>query len=206
MPTNNPVRVGDYSLMWNQLRGRGGTLVTVDDTPLDIVGAGNTNEWGDKPSGPALFPVDDSTDPNNVYNCVPTVAVNVPEMTGGRIRTVEIIGYGTNAADEACNWILYAYRSRYSPAIRVAAGAAILGTYPCSTDPVNNEAITDGFYVDTWGQTNDYWGSVAYKDDADNTASRMLFDLRGYQFLYLELDVGAGLVASFGAAFSGVGG
>ncbi len=204
MPTNNPVRVGDYALQWYQLRGRGGTLVTADDTPLDIVGAGNTNEWDDKPSGPALFPQNDSTDDANVFNCVPAVAVNIHKASGGRISTIEILGYGTNAANESVAWKLYAYRGRYSPAIRVADGTAILGTYPCSTDPVNNAAITGGFYVDTWGIVNDYWKTIAVKDDADNTASRMMFDPRGYQYFYLELLPTSGTTASFGSAFSGV--
>ncbi len=197
-------RLGDYHSEWHQLRGRGGTLVTADDTPLDLAATGATNDWDNKPAEPALFPQNDSTDDTNVFNCVPAVAVNVPKMTGGRLRMVEIIGYGTNAADENCAWILYAYRGRYSPAIRIAAGTAILGTYPCSTDPVSNEAITTGFYVDTWGTTSDYWDDVTELDNADNTCSRMIFDLRGYAYMYLELLPTSGTCASFGAAYSGV--
>ena len=204
MPGTVLARIGDYNSEWHQLRGRGSTLVTADDTVLDLVATGATNEWDNKPSGPVLFPNTDTTDDANVYNCVPAVAVNVPQMTGGRLRMVEIIGYGTDAADETCDWILYAYRGKYSPVIRIADGTAILGTFPCSIDPVNNEAVTAGFYVDTWGIGNDYWNEIIAVDSADNACSRLIFDLRGYQYLYLEIELGTGHVASFGAAYAGV--
>ena len=115
---------------------------------------------------------------------------------------MQIIGYGTANANENCAWVLYAYRGLYSPAIRVAAGTAILGTMDTDEDPVSNTDLT-GFYVDTWGTTSNYWGSVSEKDDAGNGCSVLQFDLRGYQFLYLEVLPTSGTCASFGAAFSG---
>lgn len=191
-------RLGDYQLGWYQLRGRGATLVTADDTALVPGASGNTTDWDNKPAVPSALGYDS-------LNCVPAVSVNIPQMTTGKITTVQIIGYGTNAANEECDWLLYAYKGIYSPAIRVATGTAILGTMDCPKDPVTNTAITAGFYVDTWGITTDYWTSVAVKDDAQNGCSVLTFDLRGFLFLYLEIDIpAASQVASFGAAFSGV--
>ncbi len=192
-------RLDDYQLPWAQLRGRGATLVTADDTPLDIEAA--KGNWANKPAEPINI-TGDYLVPD--LNCVPAVAVNIAKVSAGKIKTAQIIGYGTDAEDEACAWILYAYRGLYSPAIRVAAGTAILGAMDCPTDPVADAAITAGFYVDTWGITSDYWGEVAVKDDADDGCSILTFDLRGFLFVYMEMLPAAGTVASFGAAFSGV--
>ena len=188
-------RLGDYSLPWYQLRGRGATLVAADDTPIAL--GTSTGNWANKPSVPSL-------DGWDTANCVPAVSVNVPQTSAGKISTAQIIGYGTDAANETCNWILYAYRGLNSPAIRVATGVAILGAMDLVTEPVTGATIT-GFYVDTWGITTDYWGQVTVKDDAADACSILTFDLRGFTFLYFEIDIPASTqVASFGAAFSGV--
>lgn len=187
-------RLGDFNLGWYQLRGRGATFVTADDTPIALTTS--TGDWDHKPDEPS------TTGWSGLYNCVPACAVNVPAMCGGKISTLEIIGFGTDAANENCPWKLYAYRSKYSPAIRVAAGTAILGAMDVVKEPVSNAAIT-AFYVDTWGAT-DYWGQIAVKDDAADTCSRILLDFRGYQYLYLEISPNTGTCASFAAAFSGV--
>ncbi len=201
MPGPLILRLGDYSERWYQLRGRGATLVTADDTPLVLTTPGCTTDWDNKPAEP----VEPKVSGFDFLNCVPAVAVNIGKMSSGKVSTVQIIGYGTNAADETCDWILYTYRSLYSPAIRVATGTAILGTNDCVKDPVTNTAITDGFYVDDWGVTTDYWGSVVVKDTAQDGCSILTFDMRGFTFLYLEIDIpAASQVASFGAAWSGV--
>lgn len=187
-------RLGDYGLPWYQLRGRGETLVTADDTALAITTS--KGDWDNMPSMP-------SSDGWASPNCVPAVAVNVAAASGGKISTIQIIGYGTTTANQNCAWKLYAYRSKYSPAIRVAAGTAILGTMDLVKDPVTNTAIT-GFYVDTWGITSDYWGQVAVKDDAGDACSVLTFDLRGYVYLYMEVLPTSGTCTSIGFAFSGV--
>ena len=195
-------RLGDNHVAWNQLRGRGSTFVTADDTPLAL--GTSKGDWENKPTqATETEPAASGGSIKRLFDCVPSCSVNVPYMTAGKISTVEIIGYGTDAANETCAWILYAWRGLYSPAVRVAAGTAILGTMDVVKDPISNTTVT-AFYVDTWGGTSDYWGSVAYKDDADNACSRLLFDARGYTYLNLELLPTSGTVASFAAAFSGV--
>ncbi len=190
-------RLGDYSLIWYQLRGEGATLVTADDTdPINLDAV--EGDWASKFAEPVRLEGGTGN-----YNCVPQVAVNIPKTSGGKIRSIEIIGYGTTTANNDCDWKLYAYRAKESPVIRVAAGTAILGTMDTVTDPVTGADLT-GFYVDTWGTTSDYWGSVSEKDDDDNACSRLTFDLRGYQYLYLEIKPTSGSATSFGAAFSGV--
>ena len=187
-------RLGEYSLPWYQLRGRGATLVTADDTALAI--GTSKGDWDNRP--PVATKVGDD------YNCVAACTVNVPLLSRGKIRNAEIIGFGTDAANETCAWILYAYRSLYSPARRVAAGTAILGAMDTVKDPVTNTALT-GFYVDTWGLTSDYWGTsvVQETDDAGDGLSVLAFPLRGYNYLYLEIKPTSGTCTSFGAAFSG---
>ena len=185
------MRQEDVFAKWYQLRGQGATLVTTNDTTLDLTAEGGN--WASKPAVPAIS--------SGAYNCTPAVAVDVETMTQGQVRTVEIIGYGTDANNETCTWTLYAYRREFSPACRVAAGVAIIGTMDTDEDPVTNADLT-AWYVDTWGVTRDSWGTVSVKDDADNACSRLVFDLRGYKFLYLECTLTT--MASFGAAFSGV--
>ena len=190
-------RLGDNSLGWYQLRGKGVTLVTADDTQIAL--GTSKGDWDNKPAAP----VETGDSPSRVFDCVPFCSVCVPYVSAGKISTIEIIGWGTDAANETCAWILYAYRGPYSPARRVAAGTAILGTMDVVKDPITNTAVT-AFYVDTWGVTSDYWGSVAEKDDADNALSVLTFDLKGYQYLALEILPTSGTCASFAAAFSGV--
>ena len=188
-------RLGEFSLPWRQLRGHGATLVTADDTALAL--GTSKGDWANRPASPGQ-------DIDGNYICTAACSINVPEVTGGKIRTVEIIGFGTDTANQTCAWILYAYRSVYSPVRRVAAGTAILGAMDTVTDPVTGAALT-GFYVDTWGLTSDYWGTtiVGELDDAGDAMSVLSFPLRGYQYLYLEIKPTTGTCASFGAAFSG---
>ncbi len=196
-------RLGDNHVAWNQLRGRGSTFVTADDAdPIDL--AGSEGDWENKPTqATELEPAASDGTTKRVFDCVPNCSVNVPYMTAGKLSTIQIIGYGTDAADEACAWVLYAWRGLYSPVIRVAAGTVLLGTMDVVKDPVSNTAVT-AFYVDTFGLTSDYWGSVAVKDDADNACSSLLFDARGFIYLNLEILPTSGTVTGFNAAFSGV--
>ena len=187
------MRTEDVFLGWKQLRGQGATLVTADDTALAL--GTSTGNWANKPAVPAFT--------SGAYVCTPAVAVDIEDMTQGQIRTIEIIGYGTDTANQVCAWILYAYRREFSPACRVATGSAILGTMDVVTDPVTNAALT-AFYVDTFGITTDYWGSVSVKDNADNSCSRLVFDLRGYKYLYMEVTPATSTCVSIGFAFSGV--
>ena len=173
-------RLGEFSLPWYELRA---STATTADEALAL----GTNEaaWASKP----------------------TTAVNVPEVTGGKVRTVEIIGWGTDTANYDFEWHLYAYRSLYSPAVRVATGKAILGAADVVTSPVDGSTVTSGFYVDTWGKTTDYWDTgVTEQDDAGDSVSILRFDLRGYQYIFfgLDLDGGAGTqVVTAALAFSG---
>ena len=189
-------RLGEYQLPWLQLRGYGSAFVTADDTVIDIAGA--AGDWDSMPTvAPEII--------RGVFDCTATCVINVPYTSAGKIRTVEIVGYGTTAALQDCDWVLWAWRGRYSPAKRVAAGTAILGTMDVVKDPVTNTAIT-AFYVDTWGKTATYWGAastVAETDDASNALSVLTFDLRGYQYLHLSIKPSSGTCASFAAAFSG---
>lgn len=187
-------RLGEYSLPYHQLRGKGATLVTADDTALDLTGG--EAGWDDRPSLP-------SEEPKGVFNCVAACAVNVPHMSAGKIKTIHIIGYGTVAEDENCNWILYGYRSLNSPVIRIADGLAILGAADCVKDPVTNATISSGFYVDTWGTANDYWSSISELDDTGDAVSVLSFALRGFQYLFMEMLPTSGTCTSFGAAFTG---
>lgn len=187
------MRSEDVFAKWYQLRGNGATLVTADDTAILL--ATSTGDWANKPAVPAVTA--------GAFNCVPAVAVDIEETTQGQIRTIEIIGYGTDTANQVCAWILYAYRREFSPACRVATGSAILGTMDVVTDPVTNAAVTN-FYVDTFGITTDYWGSCSVKDDASNGCSRLTFDLRGYKYLYMEVTPTTSTCVSIGFAFSGV--
>lgn len=184
-------RLGEYHLPWYQLRGRGATLVTSSDPGFIL--AANAGPWGNKPAEPTSEGYDS-------LNCVPVCA---PKLSTGKIRTVQIIGYGTNAPDEGGVWELYGYRSRYSPAVRIGKGTALLGTMDVVTDPVTGAAITDGFYVDTWGITETYWGlnEITSIDDAGDACSILTFDARGFTYLYHKLSIGT--QTSIGAAFSG---
>ncbi len=196
--------LGDNRIAWNQLRGRGSTFVTADDTPLAL--ATSKGDWENKPTQATEVEVPGSPGYREiVFDCVPSCTVNVPHMTAGKLSTVEIIGWGSTTADQTCAWILYAWRGLYSPAVRIAAGTAILGTMDVVKDPVSNTAVT-AFYIDTFGigASSNYWGSVAVKDDADNACSRLIFDFRGYIYLNMEVLPTSGTCTGISFAFSGV--
>lgn len=145
------------------------TGVTADDTPLDGATKNLTYAIGDKPS---------------------TAATVHPNW-----NNVQIYFYGTDAANETCNFKLYAYRED-GPAVLVCYGSFILGT-----------AVTGGtseYYADTISITDVWPAEVVVSDSGNNRVCTLAFDVIGYKYLYCEIDIPAsGQVASAGARFSG---
>lgn len=162
-----PFVMGAYletrNIVWSPLR----TDVTADDTALDGTTAGLTFQFDDKPAA--------------------------AKKVGTELNGVEILFYGTDAADETCNFKVYAYRAN-GPAILVCTGVAVLGTALHSTGT---------YYADTL-EITDYWSTCHVLDSGNNRIARLTFDLRGYQWVYVEIDIpAASQVASISAEISG---
>tara|TARA_Y100000310_G_scaffold326658_1_gene391878 strand:- start:298 stop:921 length:624 start_codon:yes stop_codon:yes gene_type:complete len=126
-----------------------------------------------------------------------TALVSVPVSGVGNF--CEVIFMGDDAANEAADYVLYAY-SASGPPRRVSSGTATLGTARCQTLPTASptsaridgdayEGITTpstiaatAFYADTI-TTNDEWDGVVVNDSGNNRVASIGFDLRGYQWL-----------------------
>ena len=120
---------------------------------------------------------------------------------GKAANSAEIRFYGTDAANEACGFELYAWKDGgpyVSGKMVFLAGATalIFGTQITSVNPVDGEALT-GFWADTLTGTS-YWpGGVTIAGSGSDTIVSMSFDLRGHRYLHLNID--AGTAATVGA-------
>jgi hypothetical protein len=145
------------------------TAVTADDSVLDGATAGLTYNFSDKSSSAKAL--------NSEYN------------------VCEVIFKGTDAADEAFNYKVYAYRDD-GPARLVCYGAVTLGTAV--------GASSGEFYGDTITATSTWITSVKVVDSGNNRIASLVFDLCGYRQIYVEIDIPAsGEVASASALIAG---
>lgn len=144
------------------------TSVTADDTALDGTTESYTFAYDDKPT---------TAFANSEWN------------------NVQVMFYGTDAANETCNYKIYAYRA-YGPAVMVCSGVFTLGTAKTGT--------TNTFYADTITVT-DYWPTeVIVSDSGNNRVCTLTFDLLGYNYVFCEIDIpAASQVASASALISG---
>jgi len=151
--------------VWQQLR----SVVAADDTPLDGTTAGFTLQAGDRP-GTAI-----EVDPT--WN------------------TAELYFYGTDAADEVCNYKLYAYKAN-GPGMLWVNGAFTLGT------AVEGTAST--FFADTITET-DGVGITSVGDSTNNRVAVLkLGNTKGIRYFFLEIDIPASTqVASASAMITG---
>lgn len=153
-------------LDWSPLR----SSVSADDTALDGTTENYTFAFGDKPT--AAIQVHQNWNNGTVYFS------------------------GTDAANETCNYKLYAWREN-GPALLICSGTFTLGA-----------GVTGGtneFYADTITAT-DTWPTTIVTSDADgnNRVATLSFDLVGCKYIYLEIDIPASSqVASASGYISG---
>lgn len=164
-----------YQMGYNVLRSG----VTTDDTPLDGTTEGYTYCFADKPAKAA------TGDPAGAIRVHPAW------------NNAQVIFWGSDAADEACNYKLYAWRED-GPAALVCSGTFTLGTaYAVATDP-------NYLYADTITATDVWPTEVVVSDSGNNRVASVAFDLLGYSWLYCEIDIPAsGQVATASAKISG---
>lgn len=150
---------------WNTFR----TAVTKDDTALDGTTANATYAYAD----------------------MPDAAIVAHENW----NNIQVLFYGTDAANETCNYKIYAYRTN-GPAVLVCTGVVTLGTA--------KTGATNTFYADTITVT-DYWPTeVIVSDSGNNRVCTLTFDLLGYSHIYCEIDIpAASQVASLSCQISG---
>jgi hypothetical protein len=112
--------------------------------------------------------------------------------------TMHVIFLGTNAADEAAAWTIWAYKDIASPAEYVANGTATLG--------LTQTGNTNEFYADTIAITAQSWLKTVYVVDgapaaiiADAGISKLCLDTCEYQYWKL---IGTNTTtATFGAEY-----
>ena len=154
-------------LGWISLR----TAIVSDDTALDGTTDSYTYSFGDKPA--AAIPVD-------------------PGINGG-----DVCFYGTDAANEICNYKLYVYKET-GPALLWCSGVVTLGAAV-----VKGETST--YYADTITVVQVHGDSAKAIDVAgDRVCVLRLKDLRGARWIFLEIDIPASTqVASITGLFTG---
>jgi hypothetical protein len=137
---------------WKPLR----VGVTADDTALDGTTSGYTYAEGDRPAA----------------------AVEVDPTW----NTIEVYFYGTDAANETCNYKLYAYKAT-GPALLWCNGAFTLGAAVTGA--------TNTFFADTITET-DVHGTTAVVDSGnDRVCVLTLGDTKGIKYMYCEIDIPA---------------
>lgn len=137
---------------WTNVRD----AVAADDTALDGTTSGVTYAFADQPSA----------------------AQEIDFTWNG----VDVCFYGTDAADETCNYKIYVYKSN-GPGLLWCNGVFTLGTAVTGT--------TDTYYADTITVTNVH-GNAEVKDSGNNRVAVLrLGDLRGFKYCHAELDIPA---------------
>lgn len=108
---------------------------------------------------------------------------------------IDVFFSGTDAADETCNYKVYLYKSN-GPAILWCNGVYTLGA------AVTGETTT--YFADTITCTNVH-GNAEVKDSGnDRVAVLRLGDVRGFKFVFCEIDIPASSqVASASADMTG---
>ncbi len=137
----------------------------------------------------------DGTTTSYTYAPADRPAKAVPLDTG--MCGADIYLYGTDAADETCNYKVWCYKET-GPALLWCYGAATLGT-----------AVTGGtttYYVDTITVTTVHGSSAAVVDSGNNRVCVLrLGDMRGIKWVYWEVSgiTGTSKVSSISALITG---
>jgi len=129
-----------------------------------------------------------------------TFAFSDKPSTAKEIETqwngIDVYFYGTDAANETCNYKIYVWKAN-GPACLWCSGVFALGA-----------AVTGGtttYYADTITVTNVH-GNAGVKDGSgnDRIAVLRLGDMRGYRYIFCEIDIPASTqVASASAEMTG---
>ena len=144
------------------------TVSTGDDTALDGTTASYTYQFDDKPT-------------------------TATQLQNG-MNAVQIYFYGTDAANEDCDYTIYAYR-RGGPAEKVCSGTVTLGTAV--------EGTTNTFFADTITCTDVWAKDVVVSNSADNCVATLTFDAMGHKWIYVEFADAGETSATMGAYISG---
>ena len=96
-----------------------------------------------------------------------------------------------DSALDTFDFELFAYRNGlYGPAKRVfstTGNACIIGTMICTKHPITGTAQASGLWCDTISGTS-YWPKdAAVYDSANNQTALLVFDTRGYSYLYIRI-------------------
>lgn len=114
--------------------------------------------------------------------------INVRELFPDA-RAVKIMFFGSDAADETFDYILYSRHKMNGPIETAIAGNVILGTKPCAKHPITGAALTNHFWGDTATVTSGLMDSVdTIQDSAVNDIAAITFPMQGIADLFLEID------------------
>ncbi len=118
-------------------------------------------------------------------------------------RAVKIAFFGSDAANETFDYILYGRHKMNGPIEPLIAGNVILGTQACAVHPITQEALTSHLWGDTITVTSGLLDSVdTIQNSAVNEIAAVTFNLQGIVDLFLELDLDTN--AKAGAIITGI--
>lgn len=179
----------NVSQPWRLLRAAS----AVDSALIDLTISGKDEaDWGDR------------------INAGISVDLKSPQFGFGRSNLdgsiLEIAFLGSDAANEAVGWTLYAWRDN-GPCELIMDGTATLGNLTAETDPTNAQAaLTDYYYADTITVTNNYAG-VSYQivDSGNERIAKLLFPANGkrYWAMYYDTTFTAATIKSIVSLFVG---
>ena len=144
------------------------TASTGDDTALDGTTSSYTYKFTDKPA----------------------TAVNL----NTRFNGAQIIFYGTDANNEDCDYIIYAYRDS-GPAEKVCSGTVTLGTAVTGA--------TNTFYADTITCTDVWPTTVTVANSAADGVATLSFDLMGHEWVFVQFADAGETCATMSAMIAG---
>ncbi len=118
-------------------------------------------------------------------------------------RAAKIMFFGSDAANENFDYILYGRHKMNGPIEPLIAGNVILGTRPCAKHPITQAALTNHLWGDTITVTSGLLDAVdTIQNSAVNEIAAVTFSLQGIVDLFLEIDVDT--VAKAGAIITGI--
>lgn len=118
-------------------------------------------------------------------------------------RAVKIAFFGSDAANETFDYILYGRNKMNGPIQELIAGNVILGAQACAKHPVTQAALTSHLWGDTITVTSGLLDSVdTIQNSGVDGIAAVTFPLQGIVDLFLELDLDT--VAKAGAIITGI--
>jgi len=155
--------------------GRGYVRMRAEsDEDSSLVGSVNL-DWSNRPSG--------------IHRVIYTGRDG--DMEANAVHIIAIAGQDSDAdpVNRTFSWKLYVWKDEWCPAEIVAEGTAVVGATQAVKFPDDNSLATvQRNYVDTWTITSQYFISTVFVPTMKSDGiAKIVFDLAGYKYIYMEI-------------------